>query len=148
VTNTGLSRRLSGGVSWSVLDLPEGVTLNAGNYADRISVLGTLTPVTINADGGDDNVYLAGSTGRLDNINALVNVRGDGGTDATYIDDRNNASSTSYTISSSSLTRPFVSPLNFGQIERLFLYAGSGSDTINVLNRSLSTTVWIYAGPG
>lgn len=87
-------------VSYSNL---EGLSLDASNQADRISVVSTAltTPVTINARGGDDAIF----TGNMDLLAGRVAVRGGDGTDALTVSDSGAATNRNYTIKTDSLSR-------------------------------------------
>jgi Ca2+-binding RTX toxin-like protein len=117
----------------------QGLTFNAGSGSNTINVNSTApgTPVTVNGGPAADSFWLGAlpfvNTGTLSQIQALVTVNGNAGTDSVYLDDIQSTTGASYTIGISSVSRTGGAIfLQYGTVENLTFYGGSGNDIIHL----------------
>src|SRR5207249_1705673 len=100
VTATDVTRNVTRVLNYSTV---ERATLNAGNFADSVTVQSTLltTPVYLNMGGGDDSVLVQNAAQTLADLQAPVQVDGQGGSDQLTVNDQGTAAgSIPYTIHS------------------------------------------------
>lgn len=102
----------------------ESLILDGGSAGDIINVRssGDDTPITVNADGGDDTVNI-GSSGvpgnSLDSILGTVGVSGGAGSsDALVINDQGDTDSNSYTITNTTLNRGGAALISYDTLVR------------------------------
>jgi hypothetical protein len=121
-----------------------GISVFAGGGYNSISINSTTAAagVAVNADGFDA-VYLGG--GNLDNLQGYVNVYGNGATGIQLQDDAN-ARSDTYTVTGSTVGRPFFAGLSYFSASYAVLSAEAGNNTINV--NGTSATTYIYGDAG
>lgn len=130
-----------------------GLTLNATDHPDEVTVEGTAAYVTVNADGGGDAIHVTPVSKNLENAYGLSVDAGDGA-DVVTLNDQNNPYtalllSQLYTVTGSSVGRwfqvgfigPFFFAVSYDAVETLNLYAGGGPDFIQVRGTSASTRV-------
>jgi len=130
---------------WSALT---GITVNAGPGDDFIQIDDTAagTPVTVNLGNGTDQVEIARGGLNLGTIQGPVTVHGGSGTDIVVAEDWNYSTSTTYTITGSSVSRPGSAVISFNNISGFVsIRGGSGNNTFNVLG-TLQSSVQVFAG--
>jgi Ca2+-binding RTX toxin-like protein len=118
------------------------VFAGSGTNSVRINHTPAGVGVTVNANGSDTVVV---GDGNLDHIQGHVTVFGNGGT-GIQVFDHANAFSDTYTITSTSLTRPFFAGLTYFSASFISMLAESGNNTINITSTSVPTTVFANAG--
>jgi RTX calcium-binding nonapeptide repeat (4 copies) len=146
ITNSTLSRIIFGGLTYSGI---AGLTLNAETGNNTINIHSTSAPVTVNDDAGSDivNVGDPGLLFGLDNLPGAVTVNG-GGSDHVNVNDQDASFTDSYTLTSSTFSRPFFGGLTYSGIAGLTINAQTGSNTITVVSTSPSTPVTINGDGG
>jgi Ca2+-binding RTX toxin-like protein len=148
ITSTSASRPFFGGLTYSNI---AGLTLNAetGNNTININSTAATTPVTINDDSGSDSVNLSDGVqaNGLDNLAGAVTVNG-GGSDLVNLNDQSATFSDTYTITSSSVSRPFFGGLTYGSVAGLTLNAETGNNTIDINSTPAGTAVTINDDAG
>jgi Ca2+-binding RTX toxin-like protein len=118
------------------------VFTGAGFNSIRINHTPAGVPVAVNADGYD-LVYVG--DGDLDRLKGNVIVYGDGATGIQVYDDARSLDA-SYTVASTTVSRPAFAGLNYYGASYLTLSAGAGNDTINIDSTSVSTYIYADAG--
>jgi hypothetical protein len=121
------------------------IDASAGNQIDLEDVPAGVA-VTVNGGTGSDTVNVG--NGNLDNLPGAVTVNGAGGTTAVNVNDQSAPFSDTYTITSSSLTRPFFGGLTYGGVTGLTLNAETGNNTVNVNSTAAGTPVTVNGGGG
>ena len=146
ITSSTLTRIIFGGLTYSGL---AGLTLNAETGNNTINIHSTSAPVTINDDAGSDTVNVGdpGMVNGLDNLAGAVTVHGSG-SDFVNVNDQDAGFSDGYTLTSSTLTRPFFGGLTYSGIAGLTLNAETGNNTITLVSTSPSTPVTINGDGG
>ena len=115
------------------------LTVNGGTEADTINVEQTIAGVTttVNGDAGDDVINI-GDTGSLDGILGALTVNGGANTNTLNILDASDASGNTYDVTGTSVTRNTTQVINLSGINVLAISAGTGADTFNVTNLTLT----------
>nr|MCU0981157.1 hypothetical protein [Pirellulaceae bacterium] len=111
----------------------ESLVLDAGSGGDIVNVRSSAaaTPITINADGGDDNVNVGSLGNSLDSILGTVGVSGGAGaTDALVINDQGDTDSNSYTITNTTVNRGGAAQVSYDTLETLTANATSSPRTL------------------
>jgi hypothetical protein len=127
----------------------EGLTLNAGNFADSAAVLTTFpgTPLALNMGTGDDRVTLGTPTTQsLNTIAAPVTVNGEIGTDTVVLNDQTNALQGSYGITGTTVNYGALGLLNYAGVEGLTLNGTANNDVVWVSGTSVPTVLKMGAG--
>jgi hypothetical protein len=135
---------LFGGLDYSGL---RSLTLFAEVGPNQVSVTGTAagTPVTINANTGTATVTVGNN---LDALPAPVTVHGNGTSTELDIDDRAGQAATTYSVSSSAVSRSQPGgTVSYSGVNVLALFAGGGADTVNVESTGALTQTDVTAGP-
>ncbi len=142
VTSSTLERQGAGTIHYSNVD---SVTYRGGSGNDHFGVESTLSGTTISLLGGlgDDHFALAPTSRSLDSIASMISINGESGDDRLTLDDRNEADDNAYRVTSTSIERNGNALVQYSQIERIELSAGSGQDTFNLGSASID----IDAGP-
>ncbi len=138
--------------------------VDGGAAGDIINVqqTGANMPVTVNGGDGDDTVNLGNNDATtlphgLDAVRSPITVNGQGGTnDIVNLLDATATYGDAYTISDTTVTRPFFGPapagsptgLTYGTIEGLVLQAETGSNTVTVTNVAPATPVTVSDNGG
>jgi hypothetical protein len=145
VTYSTVSRPNFGGLTYSGIGH---LNLDVENGTNTVNILSTTsaTPVLVYTGAGIDTVNVG--VGSLDAVGGAVTVIGHNSADLVNVVDRNLAYSDTYTVTNSTLSRPFFGGLTYSGIGRLNLYVENGTNTINVLSTAATTLVVIYAGTG
>lgn len=128
----------------------ENTQVNAGAGNDFIYLINSAAgqTVTVNAGSGNDAVAISGNDGNLDTNKGALVVNGEGDSDTLGLWDNAVSFSGTYTITNTTVTRPFFGGLTYGTIENLTLNAANGDNTINVLLTAAGTSTTINAGGG
>jgi uncharacterized delta-60 repeat protein len=101
-----------------------------GNFGfDIINATFVSIPLIINAGDGDDTVTVG--SGNLDSMGA-VTVNGQNGADSLVINDSTATYNDNYTLTSTTIARPFSSTFTFGTVESFRLRAETGPNVITV----------------
>jgi hypothetical protein len=125
----------SGLSSLSVLGSNGGTTFNL--QTDTV-------PVSLTGGAANDTFNLA--TGDLGALPAAVTVNGGGGSgDAVVLNDQSAPASETYTITSTTVTRPGFGGLTYNTVEHLTLNDGVGGNTITIVSTAATTPVTINA---
>ena len=100
------------------------------------------TSIVINAGLSNDTITIA-------DLPAGKTVTANGGnhTDTLNFHDQANADDSTYTLTSTALTRSGLQPITLISINALSLFAGTGGDTIDI-NGSVIESLFVHAGAG
>jgi hypothetical protein len=111
------------------------MTLNCGDGADVVNVLGTITnvPLTVNGRGGAD-AFTVGNGNWDANLGAPLTINGDAGADSLFINDTADTGLDNYVVTDLQATKNTAGndPIAYATIESLVLDAGTGNNTIDV----------------
>jgi hypothetical protein len=128
----------------------EELTLSAGAGADAVDVHSTSsqTAVVVLAGGGDDVVRLSPAVENMSFINGPLTVQGQGGEDRVELhDDSFVPSFPVYTLTPTTVDRPFFGGLTYLTTEEVELYLGPGDNPVDVTEPP-SSDVTISGGGG
>jgi len=112
--------------------------------------------VTVLGEGEPDTINVSPVAKNLDNIQGTLIVNGGDGADTLNINDQSNPFGTSYTITSTAVTRSGAAaiyyrpklPFGTSAMEAVYVNAGSGSDTISIQGTPSGTLVAVNGGSG
>ena len=132
------------------------VVMNGGDGDDLLIVSGTEAGVgvTIDAGAGDDQIFLSLSRpGQVDAIGGLLSSvqAGSGNDSLRFTDSFNTATTTSYSLSSTSLTRTRAGTstiVNHSGAEQILLQGGSAANTYDVESNAPTTALDLRGGSG
>ena len=113
----------------------EQITLNTSNGSDRIDLNGgvsALTTININANGGNDDLYLAPNTGRLSTIPAVLNVAMGTGTDRIFVNDSQEPNAQWFQISDQLVNRDAGFRMSYSGAEFVEVFGGIGADRFDL----------------
>jgi hypothetical protein len=127
----------------------ESLVWNAlSNEGKSICIISTAasTPVTVNGSSGPEFFRVGGLpnfTGviSLDPILGAVSLNGNDGADNVSYNDHDTTAANTYTLNGSTLTRTGSATVTFATTESMDINAGSGADTINVIDHAASVAV-------
>ncbi len=130
----------------------EQYTLNASGGNNAFNVEGTpVTPAgtfTINANNGNDTIFISPAFGTLFNIAGHVVANGGAGADAVAVNDANGAG-VSFTLTSTLLTLPFNgADLAYATVESLSVSGGGGANGFVVTSTHAATSVTLSGNGG
>jgi hypothetical protein len=116
---------------------------------DTVNVVGAATGigVTINLGVGDDVVNV-GNANRLDPILGPLTVNGQGGNDQVRLSDYSGTVGVGYTLRSGSIDRGALRLLTYATLENITLEGGAGSDKFQVTGTATGVPVSIDGGLG
>jgi hypothetical protein len=143
ITATTVRRPYFGGLTYSRL---AGLTLNTETGDNIIDINGTAsgTGLFVNSNAGNDTINVG--NGNLDSIAGAVTVDGGTGSTILVLDDSTANFNDTYTLTATSVTRPYFGGLTYSHIASLTLDTETGDNTVNV--ESTSTTVNISNSGG
>ncbi len=127
------------------------VLLNGGSGNTTYNIEGTAprTTLTVQGGSGNDTFNISPTAQNLANIQGAVSIQGGGGTNALNVFDNNNTTSATYSVTSSTVTRPGAAPISYnGQTQGLTLDGGSANDTYDIESTSAYTPVTVSGGAG
>jgi hypothetical protein len=110
-------------------------TLNTGSGPSVVNVIATTSgaPLTINEGVGTDTVNISPSAQDLDNIQGAVTVNGSIGLNFLTINDQNNGTAQTYTMTATSVARTGAATITFGnEMKFVTLSGSSGADTYSI----------------
>ncbi len=159
ITSTTVSRPFFGGLTYGTI---ESLVLNAqnllgtnGNNTINIDSTAAGVTTTINANDGNDivNVGNAALATGLDLLPGPVVVNGGAGSDTVNLNDQSADFNDAYTITSTTVSRPFFGGLTYGTIESLVLHAQNllgtnGNNTFNIVSTAGGVTTTVNANDG
>jgi hypothetical protein len=122
--------------------------IDAGADTDLVNVLQTAANVPLTVNGGDGNDVINIGNGNLDLIRSLVTVHGGNGTDVVNLLDNLAPYNDTYTITSTTVSRPFFGGLSYDTLEALTLQGESGNNLFNITSTLAATPVFVNAGAG
>jgi Ca2+-binding RTX toxin-like protein len=124
--------------------------LNGLAGADRIDVEDTFAgvPVTVNAGDGNDTMRISFIDGNLDTIDGNVILNGNGGSDTLSVWDDLVAFTDTYTITATTLSRPFAALMTYQTMEGVSLNAQSGNNIVHVQSTAAATPLTVNANGG
>jgi hypothetical protein len=143
-----------------------GLTLNAGGGDNTIAVQGTATSTPVTIDGGDGNDTITVTLGVVitiplphpfksishftRTINSALTVKGGTGYDKLVLDDSQDTSNVSGTVTATTVTGlGLPQGLTHSGLERIEVYTGSGNDTVsNQVPAGGPLTVFLDLGAG
>jgi len=110
------------------------VSLDGGSASDVYNIESTAsgTPATVIGGGGNDTFNVTPTSENLSNIAGNLTLDGNGGTDSVNINDQSNTTASTYSVSSSSVSRTGSGTITYSLDENLTDAGGSGGNTFNV----------------
>ena len=96
---------------------------------------------------GNDTFNITPTTENLNNIQGALTVWGDGGTNTLNIDDQHNTAVSTYSVTSSTISRAGAAAISYAS-ENVNLHGGSGNDTYNIAGTPTGTTLAVQGGAG
>jgi autotransporter-associated beta strand protein len=126
-------------------------TLNTGTGADTINVesvnRGNFN--IIENGSGNDTVNVSGAARNLNNLPGLLAVSGNGGTDALIVNDQNNATAQTYSVSDTAIGRVGIpGSIFYGRMNVVTLNGGNGADTYVITNTGALNLTTVNTGTG
>jgi len=127
------------------------IDLGSGGDAFGISGVAASSTVVLNANGGDDTVNIGGTANSLDGILGTLTVNGGAPSgavgDTLIVNDAGDTTGTIYSISSGTINRAGIIPIDYTTFEQLDLLTGSGNDAITANGWAPVTGNVTDAGP-
>ncbi|HWE37329.1 MAG TPA: calcium-binding protein [Isosphaeraceae bacterium] len=147
VSLTSISRPGAGTIGYSG---DENVLIDGGSASDTYNIESTAsgTTTTIEGGAGNDTFNVTPTSKNLANIQGPLNLYGLGGTDTVNLHDESNAAATTYSVGSSSVSRPGAATIGYSTDENLNLDGGGAGDVYNVESTPAGTTVTLVGGAG
>jgi hypothetical protein len=129
------------------------IIVNGGGGNDNIfidNLGGGGRPVTVSGGDGSDRLTLANASGFLDDITSHVTY--DGGADS-FVDelvlrDGNNIHDDTFTVTNTTITRPFFAGVTYSNLGTMTLGPGGGNNTINIESLDHGTPLTILSSGG
>jgi hypothetical protein len=121
------------------------IVVDGGGGADTININGTAAGVPVTIDGNGTDVITIGN-GDLDSLKGAVTVHGGG--DTVTVNDQNAPFTDTYTITNSTVSRPFFAGLTYSSIGSLTLNGESGGNVYNVNGTAAGTSYILNGGTG
>jgi hypothetical protein len=113
---------------------------------DNVDIEHTLAGVPVTIDSTSSDTVRISPSGRfLDNIQGSVKINGNG-SDTLIVNDQNDNFSDTYTLTSSSITRPFFAGITYSGVSAVTVNGGSGAETYNV--KSTGAPLMLNTGSG
>jgi hypothetical protein len=107
--------------------------VDGGGGDDLIRIVGDTSPTTVNGGDGDDEIDFSPVNHNLANITGVVSVQGGAGNDIVMPFDTSFTTTTAYTATSTTLTRPgFVGLMYASDLESVAILPGSTLDTLSI----------------
>ncbi len=131
----------------------ENINIDLGSGGDSFGISGVAgsSTVVLNANGGDDTVNIGGSANSLDGILGTLTVNGGAPSgavgDTLIVNDAGDNTGTIYSISSGTINRAGIIPIDYTTFEQLDLLTGSGNDAITANGWAPVTGNVTDAGP-
>jgi acrosin len=134
----------TGGNSFTVTNTGTPTTIKSGGGNDQVFVQGTTQTLAIDGSGGSDNVVL-GNGSSVQGLGGTVTVADTGGSAALTVDDSKDIIGRTVTLSSSSITGLLPGGAAVGytgsQLSGLTINGGSGGNVLTVTGTSTATTL-------
>jgi hypothetical protein len=145
ITGSTISRPFFGGLTYNGV---QAVTLNgeSGGNTYNVSDTASGTTYTLNGGAGSDTFNL--SNGILDSVAGAVKVNGGGGSNTVFLNDQDAWFTDTYTITNSTISRPFFAGLSYSGVKAVILDGESGGNVYNVNSTAAGTTYSLNAGAG
>ena len=126
------------------------VTLNGGSGNDTYNIESTLstTPVSIVAGNGSNTFNISPTAKNLGTIQGNLGLSANGTTNALVLDDQANTANSTYSLTSSTVTRTGAATISYASVDSVTLNGGSGNDTYNIQGTLSGTPVSVVGGPG
>src|SRR5205807_1590868 len=100
----------------------------------------------VNAGAGNDTINVGDTNNTLDGFLGTPALDGQGGSNTVHIDDQGSASTHTYQITNSTVSRD-GSPGTYANVASLVLNGGSGADNYNIVSTALGTATTVNGGP-
>ena len=129
----------------------ESLTYNAtSGGADTFNLFSTAsgTTYTINANAGNDSFAMGGFLNNVNGILGATTVNGGVGNDTLNINDQGSTAAHLHSLITNGYTRSGIAAVTYGTTEALNLNAGSGHDSLDVIDHAAGMTVTLDAGAG
>jgi hypothetical protein len=128
-TQTGNSTRRAADIAYTG---HEALVFNGGSGRQFIRVDWTRAGVatTVNANNGDDEVWLGWNGGNLADIQGSVTVQGGAGSDRVVAYDDFQTDNAVFNVTQSSISHAGAASINLGAHESIAVESGSGNDTV------------------
>jgi Concanavalin A-like lectin/glucanases superfamily len=152
-----LIRTGAGGNNFRIHDTPAVVTTSifTGSGNDRVEVDGTRGPLSLNVQGGGNNIFIGTPNETFETIQGPISLRGPGGGNTVRIDNQRSSASQvlTHTVTATSYKRTGVALVTLNDIAQFALWCGAAADTIDVQGRMTPNTglvsgFSIFAGAG
>jgi hypothetical protein len=129
-----------GGLTYSSVNV---LVFSGSNATDAINVDATLasTSVEIDLGTGSSDVSITPAATNLDNIQGEVQVFGNGGIGRLDVHDEANGVNTTYTVTSSTVSRPSAATISYFNLQAVYVDSGAAVNTINVESTGADTTI-------
>jgi hypothetical protein len=146
VTSTSVARPSFGGLNYAAL---ESLTLraSAGNNNFLVNSTAAGTPLFIQAGNTIDSLILAAATSVLSNIAATVTFDGQGSSNYVSLLDDSGSGASSYTVTSSTVSRNGFAVVVYSHIDELLLTGSNADNSVFDIN-STSVLTSVSGGAG
>jgi hypothetical protein len=151
VTGIGLQRWYANWTLWwsnvqnMVLNTSQGS--NGRDYVD-VNNTGPAPALQVVSGAGGTILDLASWSEFLDNLPAGVTFTGGNGYDQLLVEDQNDPYGDPYTVTSTTVTRPYFGGVTYTGVESVVLHPGAAGNTVSVPSTQYGTSVQVYAGNG
>src|SRR5439155_22298043 len=139
-----------GNITYTISGTPasDGTILNSGSGADRIQILSSNSPLTINSSAGSgaDSISVGSLGNTLSGITAGVTVNA-AATDSLVLNDTSFTGSRTFTVSDTSIGWG-GSSVAYAGLGSITIYGGKGGNTFDVLAGSETAALTILGGSG
>ena len=121
---------------------------DAGNDTLIVQASAAGVVTILNGGLGNDTFRIGNAANQVGTVLGAVFVNGEGGTDSLLYDDSGNAVGSTYTLTSTTISRTGVGLVTYGTVESLTLNASQGADVINVQSTFATTPALVNANGG
>ncbi len=130
-------------------------TTNVSGDADddtiNIQSTGTGSQTTVTGGDGSDTINIGDAGNSLDLINGTIDVQGEGALgdeDVLNINDQGDNDNNNYDITATEIQRTGAALITYATLETINVRAGSGDNVFNVASTAADTTLNLFAGDG
>jgi hypothetical protein len=147
VTSSTVTRTGAAPISYTSVS---SLTLDGGKGGDIYNIESTSasTPVTVAGEAGNDTFNVSPTARSLGTIQGNLTILDFGGNNNLVLDDQANAAGTTYSLTSSTVTRAGAAPISYSSMNSLVLNGGSGNDTYSVNGTAVGIKMSLDAGKG
>jgi hypothetical protein len=124
------------------------IMTSGSNNTVNIEATAHNVPVNIDLESGTGTVNISPTAKNLGNIQGIVTVTGGNSADVLNINDQNNSAASTYSLTSSSVTRSGSAAITYQSMDKVNLYGGSANDTYNIQSTASGVTTFVEGGAG